>query len=82
MSSIAVMEDQTVATPDLLTVREFAKAVRMSPSTVLRAITDGELRAGRLTTRSPYRIPASELQRFLAEIEGSTATASADESAA
>ncbi|MBV9322816.1 MAG: helix-turn-helix domain-containing protein [Chloroflexi bacterium] len=51
----------------LLTVREVAERVRSSPETVRRWIRSGRLRAVRPGgTRLGYRVPESEVQRFIA----------------
>ena len=54
-------------TPALVTPAEAAQALRMSVSSIYRAVRNGEIRAARLTDkkRGALRIPASELQRLL-----------------
>ena len=50
----------------LLTVREVAERVRSSPETVRRWLRQGKLRGFRPGgTKLGYRVPESELQRFL-----------------
>jgi excisionase family DNA binding protein len=62
---------QTHDLPELLTVREFATALRLDVSSVYRMARAGELRAVRISTRpgSSVRIPRSELVRVLAPLE-------------
>jgi len=51
----------------LLTVREVAERLRSSPETVRRWLRQGRLRGFRPGgTKLGYRVPESELQRFLA----------------
>ena len=53
----------------LLTVREVAERLRSSPETVRRWLRQGKLRGFRPGgTKLGYRVPESELQRFLAEV--------------
>jgi excisionase family DNA binding protein len=50
----------------LLTVREVAERLRSSPETVRRWLRQGKLRGFRPGgTKLGYRVPESELQRFL-----------------
>ena len=58
---------RTDAIPVLLTPAESAKALRLSVSSIYRAVRDGEIRAVRLTNKrgGALRIPASEIQRRL-----------------
>jgi excisionase family DNA binding protein len=61
-------EPQALQEPQpLLTVAEFAAALRLDPSTVYRAAAAGEIRAVRLSEKlgASIRIPASELDRLL-----------------
>jgi excisionase family DNA binding protein len=61
----------------LLTVREVAERLRSSPETVRRWLRQGKLRGFRPGgTKLGYRVPESELQRFLqlAEREGRSAS--------
>ena len=52
----------------LLTVREVAERLRSSPETVRRWLRQGKLRGFRPGgTKLGYRVPESELQRFLAQ---------------
>jgi excisionase family DNA binding protein len=52
----------------LLTVREVAERIRSSPETVRRWLRQGKLRGFRPGgTKLGYRVPESELQRFLSE---------------
>ena len=57
------------ATPALLTPAESAEVLRMSVTSIYRAVRSGELRAVRLTDskRGAIRIPMSELERLLDE---------------
>jgi excisionase family DNA binding protein len=53
----------------LLTVREVAERIRSSPETVRRWLRQGKLRGFRPGgTKLGYRVPESELQRFLADL--------------
>jgi excisionase family DNA binding protein len=53
----------------LLTVREVAEQIRSSPETVRRWLRQGKLHGFRPGgTKLGYRVPESELQRFLAEL--------------
>jgi excisionase family DNA binding protein len=58
----------------LLTVREVAERLRSSPETVRRWLRQGRLRGFRPGgTKLGYRVPESELQRFLRVVgEGRT----------
>lgn len=58
----------------LLTVREVAERLRSSPETVRRWLRQGKLRGFRPGgTKLGYRVPESELQRFLRSAgEGNT----------
>jgi excisionase family DNA binding protein len=52
----------------LLTVREVAERIRSTPQTVRRWLRQGRLRGFRPGgTKLGYRVPESELQRFLSE---------------
>lgn len=53
--------------PSLVTPAEAAQALRMSVSSIYRAIREGEIRATRLTEtkRGALRIPRAELERVL-----------------
>jgi excisionase family DNA binding protein len=52
----------------LLTVREVAERIRSSPETVRRWLRQGRLRGFRPGgTKLGYRVPESELDRFLSE---------------
>ena len=54
----------------LLTVREVAERIRSSPETVRRWLRQGKLRGFRPGgTKLGYRVPESELQRFLREVQ-------------
>jgi excisionase family DNA binding protein len=54
----------------LLTVREVAERIRSSPETVRRWLRQGKLRGFRPGgTKLGYRVPESELQRFLTELD-------------
>lgn len=46
-------------------VRQFAKAVSVSPQTVYRWIYGGTLKTIQVVPGSPHRIPASEVKRLL-----------------
>ena len=55
----------------LLTVREVAERPRSSPETVRRWLRQGKLRGFRPGgTKLGYRVPESELQRFLRLAQG------------
>ena len=51
---------------NFLTVEEFAKCIKMNPTTVRRAIKQGKIFATRpsLGIKAPYRIAESELERL------------------
>ena len=51
---------------NFLTVEEFAKRIKMHPSTVIKAIKKGKIFATRpsIGTKAPYRIAESELERL------------------
>jgi excisionase family DNA binding protein len=53
--------------PDLLTVREAAEALRLSPATVRARCRDGTIRAARIgrAANAPLRVPRAELDRLL-----------------
>ncbi|MBX6754529.1 MAG: helix-turn-helix domain-containing protein [Thermorudis peleae] len=51
----------------MLTVREVADQLRVSPETVRRWLRDGKLRGLWISDRGGWRIPASELARFIQE---------------
>ena len=56
---------RTGAVPTLVTPAEAAVALRVSVSTIYRAVRSGELREERVTKRhGPLRIPTSELESF------------------
>ena len=58
----------------LLTVREVAERLRSSPETVRRWLRQGKLRGFRPGgTKLGYRVPESELQRFLHNAGGEKA---------
>ena len=55
----------------LLTVREVAEQLRSSPETVRRWLRQGKLRGFRPGgTKLGYRVPETELQRFLRLVGG------------
>jgi excisionase family DNA binding protein len=55
----------------LLTVREVAERLRSSPETVRRWLRQGKLRGFRPGgTKLGYRVPESELERFLRTAQG------------
>ena len=55
----------------LFTVREVADRLRSSPETVRRWLRQGKLRGFRPGgTKLGYRVPESELERFLRRAEG------------
>ncbi len=54
---------------ELLHIREAADQLGVSPSTVRRHITDGELAALRLGANGNLRIRRTDLQAFLQEVE-------------
>jgi excisionase family DNA binding protein len=51
---------------NFLTVEEFAKRIKMNPTSVRSAIRHGKIYATRfsLGKKAPYRIPESELERL------------------
>ena len=50
----------------LLTVRQVARMLQLSDKTIRRWITSGRIRrASRITLRSGWRIPRSEIERLL-----------------
>jgi excisionase family DNA binding protein len=52
----------------MLTIREVAGRLRLNPETVRRWLNSGKLRGHKLgETRAGWRIPAAEVQRFLAD---------------
>jgi excisionase family DNA binding protein len=51
----------------MLTVREVAEQLRVSTETVRRWLRDGKLHGLWLSDRAGWRIPASELDRFIQE---------------
>ena len=57
--------------PALVTPAEAAEALRVSVSSIYRAVREGEIHASRLidAKRGALRIPASELQRLLEEAQ-------------
>lgn len=57
------MQD-TAPVPSFVTPAEAAEALRMSVSSIYRAVRAGQIRAVRLTERGVLRIPRSELLRF------------------
>jgi excisionase family DNA binding protein len=59
----AVPTPEVSAAPELLTVHEVAEAARVSPATVRRAISDGDLHT--LRFRGAVRIERRELARYL-----------------
>ncbi len=64
-----ITHDAETDVPALLTVKEWAAALRCSESTVWRRVNSGELAAKRLGSLhgSAVRIPVSELRHFLGE---------------
>ena len=62
-----------------LTINETAEVLGTHPETIRRMIREGSLRAVRLGTgsRSPFRVPNKEIDRFLQE--GPRLTVGADE---
>ncbi len=49
----------------LLTTAEAARVAVCSPATIRRAAAEGHLRALRLGRRGDFRVPASELHRWM-----------------
>ena len=49
----------------VLTVKEAAARMRVNAETIRRWIRTGKLRAAKVSAKSSYRIPESELQRLL-----------------
>lgn len=58
---------QATQAPPLLTVPEFAAALRVHPASIYRRIQSGEIRARRIGTAPSgrFRVPLSELERLL-----------------
>ncbi len=54
-------------TERLLTVEEAAKQLRVHPESVRRWLRNGTIHGHRLTRRAGWRVPESELRRFLEE---------------
>jgi excisionase family DNA binding protein len=54
---------------DLLTVREFAQAVRLSEETIRRRCERGEIRGAFRVATGPWRIPRNTLEQLVAEPE-------------
>lgn len=64
----------------LLTVREVAERIRSSPETVRRWLRQGKLRGFRPGgSKLGYRVPESELNRFLAESDHSRSLGDAND---
>ncbi len=57
-------------TEPMLTVKDVADRLRVSAETVRRWLRAGQLRGIWLSDRAGWRIPASELERFLRERAG------------
>lgn len=49
----------------LLTIKEFAEAVRLSEKTIQRHIQMGDIEALYYNDRQPVRIPESEIEPFI-----------------
>ena len=62
-ASSSRMQD-TALVPRFVTPAEAAEALRISVSSIYRAVRAGQIRATRLTERGALRIPRSELLRF------------------
>lgn len=64
---IASARSRTQQWPDAVTPAEAAQALRVSVSSIYRAVRKGEIRATRVTgkKRGALRIPAKELERLL-----------------
>jgi excisionase family DNA binding protein len=62
-----MQQTREAALPTLLSAREVAAALRVSPDSVYRWARAGELASVRVSTRpgSALRIPATELERIL-----------------
>ena len=64
-SSTSMQHMRTDSVPRLVTPAEAAEALRMSVSSIHRAVRNGDIRAVRLTEkRGGLRIPSSEVQRL------------------
>lgn len=55
---------KTIPEERFLTVPQFAERAGMHPQTVRKLIAEGGIRARQRTKNSPYKIPASELQKI------------------
>ena len=60
-----------------LTVEQVAQRLQVHPETVRRWLREGRMRGHRLGPRAPYRIPATEVERFLASQNGDEEKAAA-----
>jgi excisionase family DNA binding protein len=56
---------------DLLTVQDVATRLKVNPETVRRWLRSGRIKGTLLGDRAGWRIPASEIRRFLAGAESS-----------
>lgn len=63
---------QEVAT--MLTVSEIAQRLKVSPETIRRWLRSGQLHGVHLSDRAGWRVPASEIDRFLAQRAGQHGT--------
>lgn len=52
---------------ELLTVQQVASRLKLNPETVRRWLREGRLRGIRFGGSGGYRIPQSEVERFLAQ---------------
>jgi len=50
----------------MLTVKDIAERLQMNEETIRRWLRTGELRGMQMGERSGYRVPVSELRRFIA----------------
>lgn len=48
-----------------ITIKQFADLVAMHPDTVRRLCVAGEIRAVQRVANSPYKIPSTEVARFM-----------------
>ena len=63
----------------MLTVAQVAEEMKVTPETVRRWITSGQLPGNAVTRRSGYRVRRSDLEQLINLRDGSTPTVSAPE---
>ena len=59
-----------MATDEWLTVAQVAQTLQLNPETVRRWLRDKKLRGVLLSDSAGWRVKASELERYLAALEG------------